>query len=138
MRTFLFAALLLSLLACNKEEKDPCSLDKINNRSYSGTIGLCQNQTGLFVEFDGTATITFADSIFTIHLYSQDSLIGFDQNIIATSECQTFEDDASWNFTDITTHVDVGSAYGNGKFILLNLQTPSCSEEPYFLGAIRN
>ena len=138
MRTLLLAALLLSLLACSKDEKQTCSLDKIDTRSYSGTIRLCDNLPGHFVEFDGMATLSVLDSIIQIHLFSQDSLFSFDHLIIVTSECQTLQDDTNWNFTDVQTQENIGSAFGKGKYILLELQNGSCLDDQTFIGADQN
>ncbi len=137
MRTLLMAACLLSFFACSKDDKQTCTLDKINNKSYSGIIRLCDNQPGQFVEFGGKATLTVLDSIINIHLISTDSLFPFNQLIIATSDCQSLQDDTNWNFTDVHTHKDVGSAYGQGKYILLDLHTSACPTDQSFIGSIQ-
>ncbi len=138
MRTLLLAACLLSCLACSKDEKQSCSLDRIDNKSYSGTIRLCESQPGHFVEFDGMATLSILDSIIQIHLFSQDSLVSFDQLIMVTCECETLQDDTNWNFTDAQTQKDIGSAFGQGKYILLELQNGSCFDDQTFIGADQN
>lgn len=138
MRTLLLAAWLLSLLACSKDEKQSCSLDKIDNKSYAGTIRLCDSQPGHFIEFDGMASLSVQDSIIQIHLFSQDTLFPFDQLITATSDCQLLQDDTNWNFTDAQTQQDIGSAFGQGKFILLELQNGSCTDDQTFIGSDQN
>ena len=138
MRTLLMAALLLSLLACSKDEKRTCSLETIDNKSYTGKIGVCNGQSGQFLEFDGTASLSLLDSTFTIHLFSIDSLHAFNQFFDATGTCETPDDDTNWNFSDIPTHYALGSVYGNGKYLLLDLQKGPCGTDQYFLGAIQN
>ena len=89
------------------------------------------------MEVDGKATITLLDSILSIHILSTDSIFPFDQVIMATSDCQDL-DDTSWNFSSVITHLDVGSAYGNGDFLLMEFQADACPEEQFFLGMIQN
>ena len=138
MRTLLFAACLLAFVSCSKDEKNPCSLEKITDKTYFGKIHHCFGQSGQGVmEVDGKATITLLDSILSIHILSMDSIFPFDQVIMATSDCQNL-DDTSWNFSSVPTHQDVGSAYGNGDFLLMEFNTGACTDDQFFLGMIQN
>ena len=138
MKPLFLASLLFLVISCAKDDKDQCSLEVINNRTYNGIIRLCDTQPGQFVEFGGKATLTVSDSIINIHLISTDSLFSFDQAIITTSDCQSLQDDTNWNFTDVHSHMDIGSVYGKGKYILLDLQTAACPNDQSFIGSIQN
>ena len=137
MKPLFLAISVLFLASCSKDEPKTCSISDIDAKTYTGQIGVCMSQSQ-FVEFDGAATFTLQDSIYQIELYSTDPLHTFSKLYYASCTCQVLDDDIKWDLVDVNHDNELGSVYGDGKFILLDLLQGPCGEDQFFLGAIQD
>ena len=134
----LFLAISVILLAsCNKDDARTCSVDDIDTKTYTGQIGVCKSQSQ-FIEFDGSATFTLQDSIYQIELISTDSLYSYHHLYYASCTCEVLDDDIKWDLVDINNQNALGSVYGDGKYILMDLRKGNCGDDQFFLGAIQD
>ncbi|MBL0005816.1 MAG: hypothetical protein IPP25_01160 [Saprospiraceae bacterium] len=138
MNKLIFASLLLSFVSCTMQDNNPCSLPELKDKVYTGSILICDTIQDQFKTYEGISTLTYLDSIFTIHTISIDSLFFLDQTVMVSGECSVFEYTVWHDLLTLSDHKVIGKLDGNLYHLFIDIEAGNCDDRQVFIGQAQN
>ena len=135
----------LFLISCDPDPEDdntltdPCSLQEIEGKEFSGSTGYCNAIPGHQFDFGSIATVTGTeDTVLVIRVFDTIPNFEFDKTFVCTSNC--WEGEPNHFHHDLFMepgHKNVGHISSNNRSLIINIKKTPCENSIYFSGHLK-
>jgi len=133
----LLAYIIAMLLSCDPDDIDPCDLNSLNGKIYSGYVTLCNAMPGSQVDFGAKATIDIVDGKILINVIDTVNFYTYNESIEVVSECNEGEPNTySHMLFDANSNINVGQIHTKNSIMALTVNRAQCLESIHFDGDV--
>ena len=134
------------LLSCNPDQEDatllfdPCSLQEIEGKEFSGSTGYCNAMPGHQFDFGSIArVIGTEDTLLVIRIFDTIANFEFDKTFVCTSNCWEGEPNLYHHTLFMEPgHTNVGSISSHNRHLNINIKKTPCENSIYFSGYLKD
>ena len=141
MKEAIILFLILLSFSCRPDGIAPeCSLDSINNKNFTGMVGLCNAMgPGIQQDFKAKALVVVSDSLLHFYIQSNDTSVHFVHAMAAIAICVEAEPGLYvHNLKNFHNDEIIGQIGQNKYFMSLQLTVEPCLDNGRFEGVLKN